>query len=209
MRMIKFLSAVSLIASAPCVLSGQNPAPSPPPPAPAPRRGAMPPERRMEVKRMVMARGGMGAMAMAGGMHQMMMMDAASMFLAHTGELQLTDAQVTRLAAIARRSEARQKAMHARMDSAMAHAWPDGGARRWSAWRDDDDDANADADGGRAEGTTRGRPRGVLGADARSTGDGVGVDERAPHAVARVRALPRHATAWRWASRPSAPSPLR
>lgn len=68
---------------------------------------------------MVMARGGMGAMAMAGGMHQMMMMDAASMFLAHTGELQLTDAQVTRLAAIARRSEARQKAMHARMDSAM------------------------------------------------------------------------------------------
>ena len=80
----------------------------------------MPAERRMEVKRMVMARGGMGAMAMAGGMHQMMMMDAASMFLAHTGELQLTDAQVTRLAAIARRSEARQKAMHARMDSAMA-----------------------------------------------------------------------------------------
>ena len=76
---------------------------------------------------MVMARGGMGAMAMAGGMHQMMMMDAASMFLAHTGELQLTDAQVTRLAAIARRSEARQKAMHAR-------AW----TRRWrcmARWR--------------------------------------------------------------------------
>jgi len=47
-------------------------------------------------------------MAMA-GMHPMMM-DAASMFLAHTGELQLTDAQVTRLAAIARRAEAREKA---------------------------------------------------------------------------------------------------
>jgi hypothetical protein len=99
-----------------------------------PRRemAPMPPERRMEVKRMVMARGGMGAMAMAGGMHQMMMMDAASMFLAHTGDLQLTDAQVTRLAAIARRSEARQKAMHARMDSAMAMHGPmeaqDGGA---------------------------------------------------------------------------------
>jgi hypothetical protein len=49
-----------------------------------------------------------------------MMMDAASMFLAHTGDLQLTDAQVTRLAAIARRSEAREKAMRARMDSSMA-----------------------------------------------------------------------------------------
>jgi hypothetical protein len=57
-------------------------------------------------------------MMMRDGMHGMPM-DAASMFLAHTGDLQLTDAQVTRLAAIARRSEARQKAMHARMDSAM------------------------------------------------------------------------------------------
>jgi len=49
-----------------------------------------------------------------------MMMDVASMFLAHTGELQLTDAQVTRLAAIARRAEGREKAMRARMDSSMA-----------------------------------------------------------------------------------------
>ncbi len=59
-------------------------------------------------------------MAMA-GMHQrmMMMMDVASMFLAHTGDLQLTDAQVTKLAAIARRAESRQKAIRARMDSAM------------------------------------------------------------------------------------------
>ena len=72
---------------------------------------------------MVMARGAMGAMAPVlmraremGGM-----MDAASMFLAHTGELQLTDAQVTKLAAIARRAESREKAMRARMDSAMSH----------------------------------------------------------------------------------------
>lgn len=57
---------------------------------------------------------------MAMGMNMGMMMDAASMLLAHTGELQLTDAQVTKLASIARRAEARQKAMHARMDSAMA-----------------------------------------------------------------------------------------
>jgi hypothetical protein len=56
-----------------------------------------------------------------------MMMDAASMFLAHTGELQLTDAQVTRLAAIARRAESREKAMRARMDSAMSHAKAEAG----------------------------------------------------------------------------------
>jgi hypothetical protein len=48
-----------------------------------------------------------------------MMMDAASFFLGRTGELQLTDAQVTKLAAIARRAESREKAMRARMDSAM------------------------------------------------------------------------------------------
>ena len=81
----------------------------------------MPAERRVEVRAMVAARDGMRPMMMRGGMGGMhgMSMDAASMFLAHTGELQLTDAQVTRLAAIARRSEAREKAMHARMDSAM------------------------------------------------------------------------------------------
>ena len=69
--------------------------------------------------RPMMMRGGMGGpMMMRDGMHGMSM-DVASMFLAHTGDLQLSDAQVTRLAAIARRSEARQKAAHARMDSAM------------------------------------------------------------------------------------------
>ena len=49
----------------------------------------------------------------------MMMMDAASFFLGLTGELQLTDAQVTKLAAIARRAEGREHAMRARMDSSM------------------------------------------------------------------------------------------
>ena len=43
--------------------------------------------------------------------------DAASMLLAHTGEFKLTDAQVTRLAAIARRTADRHKAMMASMDS--------------------------------------------------------------------------------------------
>lgn len=45
--------------------------------------------------------------------------DVASMLLAHTGELKLTDQQVTRLAAIARRSSERRQQMRAAMDSAM------------------------------------------------------------------------------------------
>ena len=43
--------------------------------------------------------------------------DAASMLLAHTGEFKLTDGQVTRLAAIARRTADRRKTMMASMDS--------------------------------------------------------------------------------------------
>lgn len=46
------------------------------------------------------------------------MMNGAEFFLGHTGDLKLTDAQVTRLAAIARRTEERRKALHASMDSA-------------------------------------------------------------------------------------------
>lgn len=42
---------------------------------------------------------------------------AAETFLARTGELGLTDAQVTRLAAIARRSETRRVALRAQLDS--------------------------------------------------------------------------------------------
>jgi hypothetical protein len=42
---------------------------------------------------------------------------AASMLLAHTGDFKLSDAQVTRLAAIARRTSDRQRAMRASMDS--------------------------------------------------------------------------------------------
>lgn len=41
----------------------------------------------------------------------------ASMLLSHTGEFKLSDAQVTRLAAIARRTTDRQRAMRANMDS--------------------------------------------------------------------------------------------
>lgn len=45
---------------------------------------------------------------------------AAKMLLANTGELELTDAQVVRLAAIARRAEARRRTMRATMDSARS-----------------------------------------------------------------------------------------
>lgn len=59
---------------------------------------------------------------------------AAQMLLARTGELGLTDAQVVRLAAIARRSEARRSTMRASMDSARQRFAPgqpgDSAARR-------------------------------------------------------------------------------
>ena len=46
----------------------------------------------------------------------------ADFLLAHTGDLALTDAQVVRLAAISRRTDARRKAMTARLDSTRASA---------------------------------------------------------------------------------------
>src|SRR5262245_37113370 len=48
----------------------------------------------------------------------------ADFLLAHTGDLALTDAQVVRLAAISRRTDARRKTTMARMDSARAAARP-------------------------------------------------------------------------------------
>lgn len=53
----------------------------------------------------------------------------ADFLLAHTGDLALTDAQVVRLAAISRRTDARRKAMIARMDSARAAPAPGDSAR--------------------------------------------------------------------------------
>jgi hypothetical protein len=56
------------------------------------------------------------------------------MLLAHTGELELTDAQVVRLAAIARRAEGRRRSLRASMDSVRARfgdrAPADSAARR-------------------------------------------------------------------------------
>jgi Spy/CpxP family protein refolding chaperone len=63
----------------------------------------------------------------------------AQMLLSRTGELQLTDAQVVRLAAIARRAEARRAAMRASMDSVRSRFGPgnppDSAARRQLAQR--------------------------------------------------------------------------
>jgi hypothetical protein len=69
--------------------------------------------------------------AMAGGSMAFGRAPGAEFFLAHTGDLQLTDAQVTRLAAIARRTEARHRALRASMDSAMTarRSAPDSGRR--------------------------------------------------------------------------------
>jgi len=47
-------------------------------------------------------------------------LDGATFLLAHTGELQLTDQQVVRLAAIARRTESRHRTLRATFDSARA-----------------------------------------------------------------------------------------
>jgi hypothetical protein len=72
---------------------------------------------------------------------------AAQMLLSHVGELELTDAQVVRLAAIARRSEARRRSMRAALDSARTRfeAQPgDTAARRQFRQRMQSDFARAD-----------------------------------------------------------------
>ena len=107
MILTRFLSALPLVAFTPFVLGGQNPATSHQYAGTATQPAAASAARRMIVRNVVAERA------------SPMMMDAASMFLGCTGELQLTDSQVTRLAAIARRAQARQTAMRARMDSAM------------------------------------------------------------------------------------------
>lgn len=107
MKLSRLLSALSLVVFAPFVLGGQNPAPSHQHAGMATQPAAAPAARRMILRNAVAER------------MPPVMMDAASMFLGCTGELQLTDSQVTRLAAIARRAETRQTALRARMDSAM------------------------------------------------------------------------------------------
>ena len=61
--------------------------------------------------------------------------DPAQFLLAHTGELKLTDAQVTRLAAIARRSADRRRSLRVQLDSMRSERGP-GRARPDSAGRE-------------------------------------------------------------------------
>jgi len=69
-------------------------------------------------------------------------------FLAHTGELNLTDAQVTKLAAIARRIAERHKAMRASFDSTRTQ-WRQGAQ------------GNRDSSGGRMHARMPGPPAGM------------------------------------------------
>jgi len=62
-------------------------------------------------------------------------MDVASRFLAQTGELKLTDQQVTRLAAIARRSAEHRQSMRASLDSLRPTRFGPPGATRDSVRR--------------------------------------------------------------------------
>jgi hypothetical protein len=62
-------------------------------------------------------------------------MDVASRFLAQTGELKLTDQQVTRLAAIARRSAEHRQAVRAGLDSLRLTRFGSPGATRDSVRR--------------------------------------------------------------------------
>jgi hypothetical protein len=62
-------------------------------------------------------------------------MDVASRFLAQTGELKLTDQQVTRLAAIARRSAEHRQAMRTSLDSLRPARFGAPGAERDSIRR--------------------------------------------------------------------------
>jgi len=80
---------------------------------------------------------GQGAMRGPGGMSAPgggAVDDPAQFLLAQTGELNLTDAQVTRLAAIARRSAERRRALRVQMDSLRTQRGP-GTARPDSAAR--------------------------------------------------------------------------
>ena len=107
-----------LAASAPAMAQQPGPAPRQGPPPQA--RGEAPGGRRMapppagpDGGQMGPGGPGMmgGPMAPGGGL--------ASMLLAHSAELKLTDQQLSKLAAIARHTEERHRALRASMDSVM------------------------------------------------------------------------------------------
>ncbi|CAN5459824.1 hypothetical protein BH09GEM1_BH09GEM1_33930 [soil metagenome] len=135
MRTTYRLLALTLVAGA-AAATAQQPTPAPQPSQGQPRQGPPPQARGMAPggRRMAPTPNGpeTGQMGPAGPQ----MMGApmgpgggiASMLLAHTAELKLTDQQLSKLAAIARRTEDRHKAMRASMDSLMRTNRPQPGA---------------------------------------------------------------------------------
>jgi hypothetical protein len=91
------LAGVMVLTSGTVTIGAQGPGGRRPGPGPMPGPGTG-----------AMGRGGPGGGALD---------DPAEFLLSHTGELRLTDAQVTRLAAIARRSADRRQTLRTRMDS--------------------------------------------------------------------------------------------
>ena len=117
MTFVRSLLTLSIFAAA-ARAQAQQPGPAPHQGPPPQARGEAPGGRRMAPQPAgpdggQMGPGGMmgGPMGPGGGI--------ASMFLAHSAELKLTDQQLSRLAAIARRTEARHEAMRTSMDSLM------------------------------------------------------------------------------------------
>ena len=131
MRRTHVVLAVALVALA-APAYAQQPAPAPQS-GQAPMRQGPPPQARGIApggRRLAPAPDGADAGPGAGGPRMMRPPMAgggiASMLLAHSAELKLTDQQLSKLAAIARRSDDRHKAMRASMDSVMRANRPQG-----------------------------------------------------------------------------------
>ena len=128
MRPAHVVLALAFVAGA-VAAHAQEPAPQP---GPAPRQGPPPQARGIAPggRRLAPSPDGPGAGQMPGGPRMMRGPMAgggiASLFLAHSAELKLTDTQLSRLAAIARRTDDRHKAMRASMDSVMRANRPQG-----------------------------------------------------------------------------------
>ena len=123
MRSTRVVLALTLVVLA-VPAHAQQPAPAPQP-GQGPARQGPPPQARGIApggRRMAPTPDGPGAGQMPGGPGMMrgpMGGGIASMLLAHSAELKLTDQQLSKLAAIARRTDDRHKAMRASMDSVM------------------------------------------------------------------------------------------
>lgn len=128
MRFAHGIVSVALVAGA-VVAHAQQPAPAPEPRQGPPRQGPPPQARGMAPGGRRLARTPEGPTSMPGGPAMVrgpVPGGIASMLLAHTAELKLTDQQLSKLAAIARRTDERHKAMRASMDSLMRANRPQG-----------------------------------------------------------------------------------